>query len=303
MQPGAPDPSSLAVMPQFGSVYALEPQSRHTHSVILLHGRGSTGEEFAEEILSPKLSTGMTLPEQLPSCRWVFPSSRELWSTAFEETMPAWFEAHSLTDITARQDLQMDGIRESMAYLTHILDKEIEDLGEAGRVVLGGISQGGAIGLWTLLCACAGGDKTTRHIGGFLAGSTWLPFAMNLERNLTVSSAADANIGIATSDDAEISVEADAFVESMTAPTKKILTERGSSEPPLLSIPVFLGHGIDDAYVDIELGRQAAYTLRKIGLKVEWHEYSGAEQEGHWLKEPEELDDIIRFLVSTLSLS
>ncbi|KAI1845544.1 hypothetical protein JX266_008402 [Neoarthrinium moseri] len=302
MGPGAP--SSSAVMPQFGSVHVLEPQSRHTHSIILLHGLGSTGEEFAEELLTAKLSTEKTLRDQLPACRWVFPSSCELWSTVFEEAMPAWFEAYSLTDITARQDLQMDGIRKSVAYLTSILDEEIEKLGGAAdRVVLGGISQGGAIGLWTLLCACAGGDTTTRRIGGFLAGSAWLPFAETLERYLTGPSQAGGNLDIAPSDGASINAVADAFVQSMTARTKHTLTERGSSEPPLLSIPVFLGHGVDDAYVDIELGRQAAHILKRIGLKVDWQEYSGAEQEGHWLKEPEEFDDIVRFLASALGLS
>lgn len=291
-------PSCSPVMLQFGPVHVLEPQAQHSHSIILLHGRGSTGEEFAEEVLEAKLHNGKTLPEQLPTCRWVFPSSRELWSTAFEETMPAWFEAHSLTDVTAKQDLQMDGIRESVEYLTSLLDDEIEKLGgAASRVVLGGISQGGAIGLWTLLCAS--GDNPTRRLGGVLGASVWLPFAESLARYLCRSGL--ANPGSA-SDDVEINA-ADAFVESMTAPTKRLLSERGSSEPPLLSVPVFLGHGVDDAYVDIELGRQAAQVLRKVGLRVEWREYFGADQEGHWLKEPEEFDDIVRFLASAWGLN
>ena len=33
----------------------------------------------------------------------------------------------------------------------------------------------------------------------------------------------------------------------------------------------------------------------------ERHEYHGAEQERHWLKEPEELDDILQFLSSSLN--
>ena len=188
--------------------------------------------------------------------------------------MPAWFEAHSLTDVTARQDLQMDGIRESVKYLTDVFGEEIERLGGAAdRVVLGGISQGGAIGLWTLLCA--GWDKPTGRLGGFLGVSTWLPFAEDLERYLGRDSRANPGI---SSDDIEISA-ADVFVESMTTPTKRVLIERGSSDP-LLSIPVFFGHGTDDAYVDIELGRQAAHVLSKIGLRIEWREYSGADQEG-----------------------
>ncbi|KAK4149047.1 acyl-protein thioesterase 1 [Chaetomidium leptoderma] len=249
-------------MPPFGPVHVLEPQAPHTHTIIFLHGRGSTGED-----------------------------------TAFDETMPAWFQAHSLTDVTARQDLQMIGIRESVRYLTRLLDEETEKLGGAAdRVLLGGISQGAAVGLWTLLCA--GESTAAGRLGGFVGASTWLPFAENLERYLgggEIRTKQDTT----ASNDAQVS-KADAFVEAMTASARGVLPDqRGSSEPALHSVPVFLAHGTDDAYVDIELGRQAAHVLRKVGLKTEWREYSGADQEGHWLKEPEEFDDIVRFLEST----
>ncbi len=276
----------------FGPVHVLEPESRHTHTAILLHERGSTGEEFAEELLDSRPSDQQTLAQKLPGWRWVFPSSRELWSTSFEEEMPAWFEAHSLTDITARQDLQSAGIRESVRHLEAILSDEIERLGGmAEKVVLGGISQGGAIGMWTLLCR--GGSA--RRLGAFVGASTWLPFAANLETLLGQDEVHD-------SEDREAgreSSEADAFVGSMMATLKGSLAHPHDSKP-FLSTPVLLGHGVDDAYVDIELGRQAKRVLDRIGLAVEWKEYSGAEQEGHWLKVPEEVDDIASFLKQLL---
>jgi predicted esterase len=289
---GAPNPYPHN-MPPFGPVHILEPKAQHTHTIVFLHGRGSSGSEFAEELLESKLSTGTTLPEQLPHWRWVFPSSPELWSTAFEETMPAWFEAHSLTDPTARQDLQMGGLRDAVRYVTRLVEEDMARLGGAAqRVVLGGISQGGAVAIWTLLCA--GGGDVARRLGGFVAASTWLPFAENLERYLGGEDPADHG---ATGDGARVS-EADGFVEEMTASARRALRQRGASEPALHPVPVFLAHGTDDAYVDIELGRQAASVLSKAGLKVQWKDYSGADQEGHWLKEPEEFDDIARFLES-----
>jgi hypothetical protein len=33
------------------------------------------------------------LPSRFPGWRWVFPSSRILWSSTFREEMPAWFDA------------------------------------------------------------------------------------------------------------------------------------------------------------------------------------------------------------------
>ncbi|GAB1314998.1 Acyl-protein thioesterase 1 [Madurella fahalii] len=291
-------------MPPFRPVHILEPETEHTHTIILLHGRGSNGEEFAQELLESKLSSGNTLQEQLPTWRWVFPSSTELWSTAFEETMPAWFEAHSLTDITARQDLQMAGIRGSVQYLTSLLEEETEKLGGAAhRVVLGGISQGGAVAMWTLLCA--GDGDVARRLGGFMGASTWLPFAENLERylggrqNRTNHDAQGTDVtgDDVTGDDVQVS-EADVFVKTMTASARRTPRQRGASEANRHPVPVFLAHGTDDAYVDIELGRHAARVLREVGLKVSWTGYSGADQEGHWLKEPEEFDDIVYFLES-----
>lgn len=259
----------------FGPVHVLEPATKHTHTAILLHGRGSTGQEFAEELAESPMSDQRTIMQALPGWRWVFPSSRELWSTVFEEDMPSWFEAYSLTDVTAKQDLQMEGIRASVRYLEGILESEIERLGGlAANVVLGGISQGGAIGMWTMLCTS--GKKTLP--GAFVGASTWLPFAADIDKVLG---------GNQHEPHEDSSSEGDRFVRSMMASR-----DRQAQSP----IPVFQGHGTDDAYVDVELGRQARQVLSRAGFAVEWKTYSGADQEGHWLKAPEELEDIARFL-------
>jgi len=54
--------------------------------------------------------------------------------------------------------------------------------------------------------------------------------------------------------------------------------------------------------IDISLGRQASDILSSIGVRVDWKEYSGAERDGHWVKEPEEFDDIVTFLKKRLDL-
>lgn len=99
-----PDTDQQPSLPHsFPDLHIIEPTSIHTHTAILLHGRGSDGPEFAEELLEEsKLPGQPTLAQTFPAWRFVFPSSRQLWSTLFEEDMPAWFEAHSLTDITSR---------------------------------------------------------------------------------------------------------------------------------------------------------------------------------------------------------
>lgn len=269
----------------FGPVHIIEPKSKHTHTAVMLHGRGSTGPEFAEELLDSALSDGVSLSKKLPGCRWVFPSSQHLWSTMFQEDMPAWFEAHSLTDITARQDLQVGGVSDSVDHVTAIVREEIRRLdGKSEKLLLGGISQGGAVALWTLLCQR---DASMRP-GAFVVVSTWLPFAANIERTLT---------GHPGSDRSNEKSEFDAFVERMIAIKRPPGISMADDDQAFRRLPpVFIGHGVDDAYVDIELGRQVARILVKAGLQVEWREYSGAEEEGHWFKVPEEMDDVLEFL-------
>jgi predicted esterase len=238
----------------FPDLYIINPTSPHTHTAILLHGRGSNGPEFAEELIEDtKLPDDPTLPQIFPSWRFVFSSSRELWSTVFEEDIPAWFEAHSLTDITSRQELQEPGIREAVGYLDSVLDDEIERLGgDAQKVVLGGISQGAAVGMWTLLC---GGERG--KLGGFFGASTWLPCAGSIGEYVRGG-------------DRESSSGRD-FVQSKMSRLRHLVAQpRGVRG--LLDTPVFLGHGVDDGTVDVELGRQARKVLEEIGMEVEWKE-------------------------------
>jgi lysophospholipase-2 len=269
----------------FGPIHIINPKSDHTHTAIMLHGRGSTGQEFAQDFLESTLSDETSLPEKLSGYRWVFPSSQELWSTAFQETMPAWFEAHSLTDITMHQHLQISGLRDSVGHVVGIIDQEVERLdGDPQRLVLGGISQGGAIGLWTILCLR---NAATRP-GAVVVTNTWLPFADNIGRVIS---------GEQMLDSSHQDVEFDSFVEQMmiVKSTSGVTTDVDQDLSRLS--PVFIGHGVDDAYVDVALGRQAACVLSQAGMLVEWREYAGAEEEGHWFKVPEEMDDILQFLI------
>jgi predicted esterase len=207
--------------------------------------------------------------------------------------LPAWFEAHSLTDTTEREDLQMEGIRQSVAYLRSILEQEVARLGgESGRVVIMGISQGGAIGMWTLLCQ----GNLDRRFGAFVGASTWLPFAANIQEFLgrkddRVASKPGAGTG-----------SSDGFVrDMMSAWSRSAESQLTGPSLPALSTPVILGHGSDDAFVGVELGRQAHRVLSHVGFQAEWKEYSGAELEGHWLKAPEQIDDIAAFLEKVTS--
>lgn len=257
--------------------------SSHTHTVVFLHGRGSDGEEFAEELADTPTSDGTTLFAKLPHVKWVFPCSQQLWSSAFQEDMPAWFEAHTLSDPAAKQELQVDGLRDSVGYIQEVMKREIAVLeGDARRIILGGISQGGAVGLWTVLCGGRVDD-----IGGFFAASTWLPFERNIRRVLKLDGKINDKDGTQNEDGKKY----DGLVGEMMRP----------AEDGTYRMRMLLGHGVDDAYVDAGLGRQARDVLEDAGYKVEWKEYSGAEQEGHWFSTPNQMDDILEFIQQVFS--
>ena len=257
---------------------------RHTHTLILLHGRGSTGEEFAEELLDSHFSSSssgektniQTLRDRLPSWRLVFPSSKELYSSTFQEEFPQWFDIASLTDPTAGPELQYPGLQESVGYLKDVIRNEVALLGENGETKLffGGISMGFATAMWTFLAL-------DRKIGGFVGASGWLPFSRQIKDYFC----ADGKEYRKTDEEG--------FVHNMLAGTKLAVRD-GVSE--LHETPLSLGHGIDDEHVDVKLGIQARDVLSHMRFLVEWKEYAGAEPEGHWLKEPEEVREIVEFL-------
>lgn len=264
----------------------------HTNTAILLHGRGSNGPEFAEDFLSSQTVDGKSLTSRLPGWRWVFPTSRTRWSTRFEEEIHSWFDAYSLTDINERSDLQLPGLRESVVDILEVIEREIELLdGRASRIYIGGISQGMATALWTLLCCTALGQHQ-ESIGGFLGFCGWLPFANRLEIHNEQLHDHSLEPGLSSRAIKELLVEMFPNVKSLQV-TKSVDVHE---IPFIISTPIFFSHGTDDVWVPVELGRQAAGVFKKVANHVEWNEFIGAEEDGHWIKEPEGFDQIIQFI-------
>ncbi|CAL5867643.1 uncharacterized protein PFLUO_LOCUS1862 [Penicillium psychrofluorescens] len=264
------------------------PEANHTHTAILLHGRGSDGPEFAEELFSSTTSREKNLTACLPGWRWVFPTAGDRWSTTFQEEMCTWFDAYSLGDIQEKQELQADGIKESATYILDILENEIALLGgKHTHVYIGGISQGMATTIWTFLGAVATG-RIQGPLGGVLGFCGWFPYAQQLGDLVQKSDLSDG-VGSPQMQRLLSGFFFDTLFHKAPQP----------SQPPdtsVMSTPVFLSHGTDDDWVSVELGRQASRVLRKALLHVEWNEFTGAEGDGHWIKEPEGFDQILQFL-------
>jgi lysophospholipase-2 len=171
--------------------------------------------------------------------------------------------------------LQHEGLQKALPVISTLVEEEAGRARGFEKVVLGGISQGAATAILALLC---GGQR----LGAFVGVSGWLPFARQME-------------GI---------VKENEGLDAATHMAEFLRGELGGSDTDLVSVdfrsalatPVFFGHGTDDQWVDVKLGKQAYEILQRGGVDARWMEYKGAEQEGHWLKEPEEFDDIAEFL-------
>jgi phospholipase/carboxylesterase len=150
----------------------LETGRRPAASVIWLHGLGADGHDF--EPIVPELD----LPDGLP-VRFVFPHAPiQPVTINGGAVMRAWYDVYALEG--ARREDE-GGVRASQAALEELIAREKARGVPAGRLVLAGFSQGGAVALHT-------GLRHPERLAGILALSTYLPLASTL-----ASEAAPAN--------------------------------------------------------------------------------------------------------------
>ncbi|GAD92850.1 hypothetical protein PMAA_051330 [Paecilomyces variotii No. 5] len=161
--------------------------SEHTHTLILLHGRGSNAFKYGHELLR-----SANLPARLPTVKFVFPTARRRRSTILKRIpIHQWFDNYSAEDPNQRTDLQVEGLCETAAFLRELVEREAGILGEKGyeghdvysRIVLGGLSQGCAAGVFSLLGG-GWGEDGQETLGAFCGMSGWLPFQAQLSEIL-----------------------------------------------------------------------------------------------------------------------
>lgn len=255
------------------------PQS---HTIILLHGRGSIGEQFAKDLFECEVSkpgdakSRMTLKERFPSCRWIFPTAKPRYSTVFQEEMTEWFDVYSLVDPEQQADLQKPGLVDALQLLTALVHEEMENI-DVSRLIIGGISQGFAMAatfMMALDLKCA----------GFIGLSGWIPFASQIGKAVT-----DGNT---RKDTIEASQRA-------TAAARELLGQRDEDtlvpawSGHWIKTPIFIGHEKHDNIVAVELGETAHKLFQSCGANSAWRTYDSGD---HWIQEPEEINDMAQFL-------
>jgi len=144
-------------MPELLDAIEIETGKNPTASVIWLHGLGADGNDFAPIV--PELR----LPKA--AIRFVFPHAPVRPVTINGGMrMRAWYD---ITDGANRREDER-GVRASQVLIEALIGREKERGTKAGRLVLAGFSQGGAIALNT-------GLRHPERIAGIMALSTYVP--------------------------------------------------------------------------------------------------------------------------------
>ena len=279
--------------------------------MIILHGRGSNARKFGSELLSTHIPAHGSLPQAFPHAKFIFPTASARRATIYKrKEIHQWFDNWHLEAPTEREELQIDGLRETSAFVHDLLKAEIAVVG-AKNVVLGGLSQGCAAALVSMFLWEA--EPLATMVG--MCG--WLPFRKHIQ---DIVESATGNGGGADDDDPFAQNGKSSCTWFVTRPAKRSFDEhvdlaklspvqqaihflrdelelpKEGAILPFQQTPTFLGHGTEDDRVPISLGREAECCIRTLGGNTHFSAYEGL---GHWYS-PEMLRDIVQFVKEAL---
>lgn len=162
---------------------------QHTHTIILLHGRGSNGDRLGHVFIE---ATGIA--KRFPTTKFIFPTATKRRPIVLKQIpINQWFDNYTLEGPNTRTDLQLDGLEKSSEFLRKLIEEEAALLSNNlaigdrySRVVIGRLSEGCAASVFCLLGGSPSAEK--KPFGGvivffyhqqhdlFLGMSGWLPF-------------------------------------------------------------------------------------------------------------------------------
>ena len=112
---------------------------RIKQTLIFLHGWGQSGSEWVDYFIQ-----GNATPDQT---KIVLPTAPIRHTTFYQRKDNAWFDFYTLKN--SQEDTSkignIDHMHESSNIITKILDKEVDEIGDSRRCIIGGFSQGAFI--------------------------------------------------------------------------------------------------------------------------------------------------------------
>jgi phospholipase/carboxylesterase len=171
--PASAAPAADPYMAHADPPVVIETGARPAAAVIWLHGLGADGHDF--EPIVPELGL-----ERAAAVRFVFPHAPPRSVTLNQGyVMRAWFDVFSLQRLDREDE---EGIEASRVYLEALIREQVDAGIPAGRIVLAGFSQGGAVALHT-------GLRHAEPLAGILALSTYLPLPHRLAAEISTANA------------------------------------------------------------------------------------------------------------------
>jgi predicted esterase len=273
-----------------------EPSEEHRQTLIILHGRGSTAEQFAEPFLSHPVSplnegsTSISFREHFPHSKFVVPTASLRRAAIWKRSLThQWFDNWFLDRPEYREELQLEGLRESSGYIHSLLRREIESIG-ARNVFLIGLSQGCATSLISIL------SWNGPALAGVLGMCGWLPFRERMEEVLQMTPPDPDDDPFQTVESDLGSRETANLDKARQWLVDELDLTMGNGHEQLRQVPIFLGHGKLDENVPMSLGKAASRLLDKLELHVTWEEYEGL---GHWYS-ADMLRDMVSFIIQRI---
>ncbi len=277
----------------------------HEQTFIILHGRGSNAQAFGPALLSTRLPDERTFQTAFPHTKFIFPTASKRRAQIHNRcTIHQWFDNGPLSSPTEREELMVDGLRETSSYIHNLITEAVKEVG-AKNVVLGGLSQGGAATLISLLLW--EGEPLAASFG--MCG--WLPLRQHMTDITDPRTwSDDGDDPFAREEDAgqvlDLPTQVVAWLmEELNLPVLSglsVLRPDSASSPaassspvtslPFQRTPLFLAHGTEDEKVKVELGHEARDCLASLRGEVRWREYEGLE---HWYSD-QMLVDLVGFL-------
>lgn len=137
----------------------INPNEAPQASIILLHGLGASGYDFAD------IAKQLNLPPEL-NVRFVLPHAPIMpVQYADGAEMRAWFDIADLSGESPEDEI---GIRKSQLLIEDLIAHELEQNIPSEKILLAGFSQGGAMALYC-------GLRCQKKLAGILVLSSWLP--------------------------------------------------------------------------------------------------------------------------------
>ena len=269
-----------------------EAKLTHTHTMIVLHGRGDSGQRFGA-FFSLSTINDESLDDILAHTKFIFPSAKlrksQSASRKYAVKMNQWFDIESLVDTDRGEAIQIEGLRDSSLHIGELIEEELKVI-PAENIVLVGLSQGCATALFTLLTYKIPNPEKRDpppRLGAVVGMSGWLPFRKRtmellsaIQRDLDGSGSFEDSSTASNSTNAQNSF-APAISTKVISTICSLCSLPFDSTPGPFSAsshpqtPIFMGHGTSDEKVSVELGEKARDTLRALGFEVEWYPYEG----------------------------